>query len=233
MSIFATLLDKLRFVKNGAIVTSKGNKSNIESVEFDARTTYVLLGKIDRYPRDSQLEDCQKAVKTMKLPAIGDSIYEHDEMKQILRDLRGDEALVLPRLDVAGEHMGRGVGNRYLNNIIMLTNQTHVIIDVHESIMSHDYGDWYEHIKATYRRLTNSRKPTPGHNKKIGKLKPTKPGIVRHWTEYVDEETFTRNAQHWRDPHHANAEEAIATLPDEELREASKRTIERIFGNRT
>ena len=215
------------------MVASKGNVLTIVSVNIDVRTTFVFLGKLDRYPRENQLVDCQKFVKEMKLPAIGDSIYECDEMKQMLKDLRGSVALVLPRLDVVGEQKGRGVGNRFLSNMIKLTNQALVIIDAHKNITSHDYHDWYMHIDTTLGRLTNSRKKTREQMSKLGKIPRKKPGIVKHWTDYVDKETFDRNAQHWRDPRHDNAEAAIASFPDEELRLASKRTIERIFKNRT
>lgn len=165
------------------MVLSKHSKTNIVIVIFDVSITFIYLGDIDRYSRDDQFANCLNAVKEMKLPAIGDSIYEHHEMKEMLRNVRGDVAVVLPRLDVMGEHKGRGVGNRFLSNMIMVTNQAHVIIDMHKGITSHDYGEWYSHIKTTLGRLTNSRKPTPGHHRKIGKLRPTKPGIVQHWKE--------------------------------------------------
>lgn len=208
-------------------------------MKFEVSATLVYLGEIDRYPRDKQISDCKNAAIDLELPAFGRSIYEHDELGEMIKHMKKSEAVLLPRLDVVGERKGRGVGNRFLDNMIKLTNQSAVIIDVHGDgitqgpLTSHNYTRWYEHIKTTRNRLTNSRKPTEGHNKKIGKLSPTRPGIVKHWKEYVDREVFERNAQHWRDPRIPNAQAAIETFPDLELRKAARKTIERIFGNRT
>ena len=202
-------------------------------VTFDVQTTFAFLGKIDRYSRDEQLSDCHRAVKELDLPDIGRSIYEHNELTAMLRNLRNNEAVLLPRVDVLAERKGRGIGTRFLTNLLKLTNQTRIIIDVHAGINSHDYAPWYEHVEVARNRLTNTRKPTKDHMKLLGTLRHTKPGIVEHWTKYVDKETFKIHAQCWRDPEHKNAKIARDSFPDEELRKASRKTIERIFGNRT
>lgn len=200
---------------------------------IDAKATFVFLGEIDRYPRDKQLEDCRKLAKMLDLPKIDRSIYEHTEFDALRSDLRGDEVVLLPRIDVLAERNGRGIGTRFLTNLVKLTNETMIIMDVHQGITSRDFDKWYEHIELTRNRITNSRKPSKGHMSLMGTLRHSKPGIVEHWTEYADKELYRRMAQHWRDPRHKNAGDAIESFPDEELRKASRKTIERIFGNRT
>lgn len=200
---------------------------------IEAKATLVFLGKIDRYPRDDQLDDCRKFAKAMGLPAIGRAVYEHTEFDELRGGCRGNEVVLLPRLDVLGLGKGRGIGNRFLTSLLKLTNQTMVIMDVHNGLSSQEFDAWYEHVETTLNRLTNSRKLTKEQASKLGSLPRTKPGIVEHWTSYVDRDVFERMAQHWRDPRHANAKAAIGSFPDEELRKASRKTIERIFGNRT
>ena len=144
-----------------------------------------------------------------------------------------DVAFLLPRLDVLGHGKGRGIGNRFLFNLVKLTNETRIIADVHKDLTSQEYDAWYEHAESTLHRLTNSRKTTKQQAGKLGSLPRTKPGIVKHWTEYADKDLFDRMAQHWRDPRHVNAQAAIDSFPDADLKLASRKTIERIFGNRT
>ena len=200
---------------------------------IDAAATLIYLGEIDRYPREKQIEDCHKAVKELGLPAIGRSIYECSEFDALRGICRGNEAVLLPRLDVLAERKGRGIGTRFLINLLKLTNETMIIMDVHACINSREFNKWYEHAESTRNRLVNSRNVTSDHAKLLGQLRHTKPGIVEHWTEYADRDVFKRMAQHWRDPKHKNAKAAIDSFPDDELRKASRKTVERIFGTRT
>lgn len=200
---------------------------------IETKATLVFLGQIDRYPRDKQLEDCREFAKAMDLPKIGRAVYEHTEFDELRKGCRGNEVVLLPRLGVLGLGKGRGVGNRFLTSLLKLTNQTMVIMDVHNGLSSQEFDAWYDHVETTLNRLTNSRKLTKGQASKLGSLPRTKPGIVEHWKKHEDKELYARMAQHWRDPKIPNAATAIQTFPDEELRKASRKTIERIFGART
>ena len=51
----------------------------------------------------------------MELPAFGKSIYEHKELSDFIRDLRGNEIAMIPRLQGLAEIKGTGVGIRFLN----------------------------------------------------------------------------------------------------------------------
>ena len=60
----------------------------------------------------------------MDLPAIERSVYEQNDLSDLLNNLRGNEAVLLPSIDVLGERKGRGIGERFLINLLKLTNQT-------------------------------------------------------------------------------------------------------------
>lgn len=230
-----TLLLLVAFVNSAGYNSSKPVRKYAKLIE-NAKVVLVYLGVFDRYSRDEQIDDCRKMVKALELPRIGRSVFEHNELDDLLLALRNDgtELVLLPRLSVLSEHGGRGVGGRFLNNLIKVTNQSMMIMDVHKELDSHQYSDWYAHIKTTLNTLTNSRKPPKGQMSNMGTLRHIKHrGIVKHWTEYVDKKTFERMAQHWRDPRHKNAKIAIASFPDDELCKLSRKTVERIFGNRT
>ena len=204
-------------------------------MQFDTDYTLVFLGKLDRYPRDEQLDDCNKAVKEFGLPKFDRAIYEHNEFDNLLHDCRKNELVMLPKIDAIALGRSRGVGKRFLMNVIRLTNETHIILDVKAGISSLDIDQWYDHIERTRNQLVNGRKLSSEEAKLLGKMPKTrnKRGLFKHWTEHVSTEDFNRMAQHWRDPHIKSARDAIASAPDEELRKASQSMWERIFGGRT
>lgn len=203
----------------------------------EPETTFVYFGDIDdRYPRDEQLADCIKEVKELDLPSIGRSIYEHNELEKLINNLRRDGLLLLPKLEMLAEYKGRGVGKRFLMNLINVTSNTFIVRDVHAELTSHDGRKWMDHIEKTRKSLTNGRKVSSEQAKLKNKLRHSKPGLVKHWKEHIkvrEPDRFTRMAQHWRDPAFNSAEDAIAESPDDELENASVRTWERIFGGRT
>lgn len=213
-----------------------------QKLTINVNATLVYLGNVDdRYPRDEQLADCRKVVKELELPAIGRAIYEHGKLRDLIKDLSGNELVLLPDLKVLAEYRGKGVSDRFLFNLIAVISRTYMVMDAHNRLNSHDGDKWIQHVKATRDVLTNSRplssddatkRAKASHKKKV----KAKPGIVRLWKKHVkvkDPEKFERMASHWRDPDHDNAQDAIDSFPDDELLKASRKTIERIFGNRT
>ena len=193
----------------------------------------VFLGDLDRYPREEQLADCRKVAKELGLPAIGRSIYEHKEFDDLLHDLRGNELVMVPKLETLAVTRGRGVGKRFLMNLIKVTNQSQIIMDVRAGIHSGQLDDWYGHVETTRNYLVNGRKKSSEEMKLLRNIPRSKRGLVKHWTKHVSTEEYNRMAQHWRDPDFDSAQQAIDASPDEELRSASIRTWERIFKGRT
>lgn len=204
---------------------------------IETKVVLVYLCNIDeRYKCEDQLQHCHDAVKKFDLPAIGRGIYEHKELDVLIKHLRGNgtELVMLPRLSMLAVHRGRGVGNRFLKNLLQVTTKKASIMDVSEGITTHDFNKWMKHIDVTENKLVNSR-PLSTERSKQMRSQINKRGLENHWTEHIrktDPERFNRVAQHWRDPR-LTAKEAMAQSPDEELKNASRKMWERIFGNRT
>lgn len=208
-----------------------------ESVTIEAKTVLVYVCNIDeRYARKDQLQHCKDAVKQHELPAIGRSVYEHDELDALIDNLRGrgTELVMLPRLSMLAVHRGRGVGNRFLKNLLRITTRKASIMDISEGITTYDYKKWMAHIDVTENKLVNGRSLSTERSKQM-RTQINERGLANHWTEHIqktDPERFNRLAQHWRDPR-LTAKEAIEQSPDPELKNASRRMWERIFSNRT
>lgn len=204
-------------------------------MDIQADTVLVYLGNVDeRYSRQEQLDHCKKAVKEWGLPAIGRRVYEHNEIDELVESLRGTELVMLPRLGMLAVDRQRGVGKRFLTNLLRVTTRKSDIVDVCAGIASIDYDEWIKHIDITHNKLVNGRKVS-SEEAKIKRALRNPRGLENHWTNHVkktDPERFNRVAQHWRDPR-LTADEAIEQSPDVELGRASRSMWQRVFGNRT
>lgn len=199
----------------------------------------AFIGDLPRLSREQQLELCHDAVAALDGVSALESVYESSEFDAFVRDLRSDEVAVIARLSALAEKKpkGRRPGAAFFLRLDRLRGASLVILDADSDIRSDDEDKWLKHVESTANKITQGRKLTSAHAKKMAAKRHAKrpPGIVEEWKSRSRAADHRRVAQHWRDPSIKSAEEAIATVPEEfsELRTVSRSTMERIFGRRT
>ena len=207
-----------------------------EAIDVPEQPEYTrcYLGKVRRYERDDQLKDCIAAVKEYELPSFRGAFYEHDDIASFIKDLRPDECALIPRLEGLAEIKGRGVGVRFLMNVMKIQDTCLFILDVDTGIRS-DVGDeWYTLVETVASKIMRGRPLNKKQAKVMAAIRHSEPGLVEQWKTKRKKRAadYMQAADKWGNLGIKPAENAISQFEDEELRSASKATIHRIFGTR-
>ena len=148
--------------------------------------------------------------------------------------MRPDECALIPRLEGLAEIKGRGVGVRFLMNVMKIQDTCLFILDVDTGIRSDAGDDWYTLVEAVASKIMRGRPLNEKQAKVMAAIRHAEPGLVEQWLRKrkklsVD---YMQAAGKWGNRGIKPAEKAIKQFDDEELRNASKATIQRIFGTR-
>lgn len=197
----------------------------------------AYIGVVNRLEDDNQQDMCSAAVAKIELPPL-DKFYQPSEFDSLIRDLRSDEVLVVARLVALAESAKvRSTGIGFFVRLLKAREHCLWILEAESGVRSIDGKPWYDLVETTANKIMRGRALSKERAKQLGKLsrKDRAPGLVEEWLSSSRIKDRRTVAQHWRDPLHKNAAQAIATIPEpfEELRTASRKTIERIFGGRT
>jgi hypothetical protein len=205
----------------------------------------VFLGKVNRFDRDIQLNYCQQIVGKHEFPEIGDSIYEHNEVGKFIDRMRGNEVAIVPFLSgLATTKTGRGITREYYINLMKLYKECQFIISfdttkrmcIEKLITARsDCGsEWWNLVGKTGDSVSHGRKLSTREAKKRNQIKveKAKPGLVRKWQLKEGDGEYIAAAMVWGNLSIKPAKRAITLFADEELKMASKETVQRIFGSR-
>lgn len=193
--------------------------------------TRVMLGDLSRYPAKQQLKDCRELVAELELPKAN-SIYQHDEFDDFVKDLLPDEVALVPRLDVLMAYSGRGVGKRFYRNMLTVCRLSLYVLDVESGLRSNVREKWDAQIDLVYGRITKGRKLDPEVAKKMRRKQAVEPGLVAHWKAKKGGADYKQAADQWGNLGIKPAEAAREKMKDKELQAASMPTLYRIFGTR-
>lgn len=200
--------------------------------------TRAFIGKVHRYARTDQIADCKAAVKKYGLPALGSSIYEHNEIGDFIHDLKRDEIALVPRLEGLATKKGRGVVIEFLLNVYRIDITSLRILDIDSGITSDD-KDWFDYVEAIAMKVMNGRPLSKEHSDFMNEMKREKkevePGLVDSWLRQKEKQTpeYMACAAIWGNLGIKPELKAKSRLPDKELSESSTATVRRIFGSRT
>ena len=194
--------------------------------------TLVYLGKVNRYSREEQLADCRKFVKDNGFPSVGRSVYEHNEIDQFVKDMRGNELALIPRLEGLADIKGSGVGIRFLLNVMKVSDASRLVIDLDTGIRSDAGDDWYQLVEVVASKIMRGRPLGKEQAKLMAKIRFSEPGLEESWKRKKGTPEYKAVASIWGNLSIKPAEKAIGMFPDEELAKTSKSSIQRIFGTR-
>jgi len=195
---------------------------------IDSDNTCILLGRIDNYSRAEQLAACRMFAKNNNLPRVEPRVFEHNEVKKLIHSLRGDEAILVPRLDVFKARPGRGVRDRLLLNVTDAVSKSAGVYDISSKLCSKS-PEWRNHVKNTANRVAKTRPLKKNKAASMGRAKKHR-GIVRKWKDMKGDEAYNDAAFIWGNLSISEAQ-ATAMLP-KELSGLHTTSIRRIFKSR-
>lgn len=200
------------------------------------------LGRVSRFDRDEQLELCQQIVDKLELAPIGGRIYEHNELRQFVKDMRGKEAAIVPILSALGDKKGSGAGVQFFINERMIHDACEFIVSLDTTkpkaiadlitVQSDAGKHWYSLLQKTSNSVMRGQPLKRKAAQNMARKKHAKPGLVQTWELKEGTAEYLTHAHIWGNLSILPAANAISQFPDDELRNASEPTIRRIFNNR-
>jgi len=200
------------------------------------------LGIVNRIDRSEQLEMCERIVHKLGLAPIDGHIYEHNELEEFIRRLRGNEAAIVPILSALGTKKGSGAGVRFFINERAIHDRCQFIVSIDTTkpkaiadlvtVRSDAGKHWYALLAKTSGSVMRGQPLKREKAKSMARKRHTKPGLVQTWRLKEGTAEYLTHAYIWGNLSITPAEKAIAMFPDDELREASEPTVRRIFQSR-
>lgn len=201
--------------------------------------TMCYLGKVNRFDRDQQLELCQQIVDKLNLGPIDNRIYEHNELAEFTKNLRGNEAAVIPLLSSLGNKKGSGAGVQFFINERSIHDRCQFIVSLDTTkrkaiadlitVQSDSGKHWYALLQKTSNSVMRGQPLKRERAKSMGRKRHAKPGLVQTWELKEGTAEYLTHAYIWGNLKVTPAANAISQFPDDELRAASEETIRRIF----
>lgn len=200
------------------------------------------LGKVNRFDRDDQLKLCEAIVEKLGLAPLDGRVYEHNELDSFTRELRGNEAAIVPLLAALADKKGSGTGVNFFMRERHVHDNCEYIVSIDTTkpraladlltVQSDAGRDWYKLLQKTGGSVMRGRALKTKDAKKKARKRHAKPGLVQTWQLKEGTAEYLVHAQVWGNLGIKPAEKAIGMFPDDELRKASPATINRIFGTR-
>lgn len=200
------------------------------------------LGKVNRFDRDEQLDLCQRIVEKLGLAPIEDRIYEHNELDEFTKRMRGNEAAIVPILSALGNKKGSGAGVQFFINERALHDRCQFIVSIDTTkpkaladlitVQSDAGKHWYALLAKTSNSVMRGQPLKRKAAQSMGRKRHAKPGLVQNWELKIGTAEYLTHAYIWGNLTITPAKNAISQFPDAELREASEPTIRRIFKSR-
>lgn len=197
------------------------------------------LGKVNRFDREEQLALCHEIVEKLELTPIGDRIYEHNEIDELVKSMKGNEAVVVPILSALGDKKGHGAGVQFFINERAIHDACKFIVSIDTTkpkaiadlitVQSDAGKHWYALLAKTSNSVMRGQPLKRKVAQNMARKKHAKPGLVQNWELKEGTAEYLTHAYIWGNLSIAPAKKAIEMFPDDELRNASEETIRRIF----
>ena len=218
----------------------------------DADIALIFIRPVFGLSEEIQLRMTRKAVEKL---GIKSELYQvpqgktdtGDERGELLKGCRGNEVVVVARLNVLGrtrKEVSRTVSRDFVWFVGELKSQCQYILVLDDNLAStpvntpitSDDDEWLAVVERATDVLSQSRKMQPGQKEKMqaARWKGDFRGVYDEWTKNPERaEEREAMARIWRDPVYPNAKAAYAALP-ENVRKYIKTThmAGKIFGKR-
>ena len=214
-----------------------------KTVKETPKYTLCYLGAVPRFSRDDLLEICQNIVDELGLAPIDGRIYEAHEFDQFIKGLRGFEVAIVPILSGLAFKKGSGVTIQFFINerrvvdkatylVSLDTTKPRAIADT-VTASSDKRLPWDRLLGAVAEKVARGRVLKTPKAKEMNRKKHAKHGLVQTWELKLGTAEYLNHAYIWGNLGITPAKTAIGLFPDDDLRKASPKSVERIFGTRS
>lgn len=195
-----------------------------------------FLGGISPDTHARWLKLCREAVNAISDMSPLRKIYRPGEFSDFVNDLRLTEVAVLPDLLALNERpteRGLKPGVAFWLRLTELREKCMYIVDVEAALTSRDGKRWLDHVEATHRKVTKSRKLDSEKASEMARQRiKADPGIVAKYRSRAFAADTRRVRVIWTSREYVNVPAALVAIGQEvpELAGVSESTIERITG---
>ena len=205
--------------------------------------TMCYLGAVPHFDRDSLLQICQDIVDRHELAPIRDQIFESNDFDDFVNRLRGNEVVIVPLLSGLAIKKGVGVTIQFFINERTISDRAGMVVSIDTTktralsntfiATNHDGSNWYKLIAKVASRISRGRVLKSAKAKKMKRAQHAKHGLVDAWIGKEGTAEYLAQAHVWGNMAIKPEANAIAQLPDDDLKKASPNTIRAIFGSRS
>lgn len=201
-----------------------------------------MIGDVRGFDRDKQIEIAHGIAEKLSLPEFVHHIYDPNEIGDFIRGLKHDEVALMPFLISAADKRGSGIGKRFFVNLKKIEDTSIYILSINQTkpkavadlltVRSIDGRPWYALMSKVGDSAMRGRALKSSDAKKKARKRHSIPGLVDVWKLKEGTAEYITHAHIWSNMNIKPAEKAIGMFLDDELRKASKETVQRIFGSR-